>query len=207
MFTKKDLISAVITGVTTGLIAWQVLLFLGTGQIYGFSTVWLIVVVPLAWIIGVEFGYFLGRRISFFNQFGKFVAVGFTNAAVDFGILNLQISLTGIESGWHYPLFKSVSFVVAVIHSYAWNKFWVFDAASTSGGRSEFFKFIMVNLVAILFNVGIASFVVNYIDPMGGLDARVWANIGAVVGSACAIFLTFVGTRLFVFKKQENALP
>ena len=206
MLTKKDLKFAIITGLTTGIIAWRVLLFLGTTEIYGISTIWLVVVVPLAWIVGVKLGYVLGRWMAFFNQFGKFVAVGFTNAAVDFGILNLQISLTGIESGWHYSLFKSVSFVVAVMHSYVWNKYWVFDSASSSGGRSEFFKFLTVNLVAIVFNVGIASFVVNYVTPFGGIDTKVWANIGAVIGSACSIFLTFIGARLFVFKKQQDVV-
>ena len=203
MLTKKDLTSAIITGLTTGLIAWRVLMFLGTDTIYGFSTVWLIALVPIAWILGVKLGYVLGRWMAFFNQFGKFVAVGFTNAAVDFGILNLLIGYSGMESGLYYSVFKSISFIVAVMHSYVWNKYWVFDAASSSGGRSELFKFLSVNVVAIVFNVGIASFVVNYVTPIGGLDAKVWANIGAVVGSACAIFLTFVGARLFVFKKSE----
>lgn len=149
-------------------------------------------------------GYFLGRWISFFNQFGKFVAVGFTNAAVDFGVLNLQISQTGIDSGWHYSLFKSISFMVGVSNSYILNKYWVFEAGSSGGGRSEMFKFLAVNVVAIIFNVGVASFVVNYIDPVYGLEGKLWANIGAVVGSACAIFLTFVGSRLIVFKKNDN---
>jgi putative flippase GtrA len=144
--------------------------------------------------------------MAFFNQFGKFVAVGFTNAAVDFGVLNLEISLSGISNGWEYSVFKSISFIVAVTHSYIWNKYWVFDAGSSGGGRSELIKFMAINVVAIIINVGIASFVVNYVEPIGGMDDKAWANVGAVIGSASAIFLTFIGSRLIVFKKKD-AVP
>lgn len=210
-FTKKDLTFSLITGLTTGVIFWQILNFLGAPS-FGLPTnhphSLFVVIVPVLWILGVNFGYILGKWMPFFNQFGKFVAVGFTNAAVDFGILNLQISLTGIESGWHYSVFKSVSFIVGVTHSYIWNKYWVFEAGQSGGGRSELVKFLAVNVVAIIVNVGIASFVVNYVDPIGGLNTKIWANIGAVVGSAFAISLTFVGARLIVFKKHDpNIIP
>ncbi len=206
MFTRKDLIYSIITGLITGLIAWQILAFLKAPNFGLPSHALWVIIVPILWILGVNFGYFIGRWIHFFNQFGKFVAVGFTNAAVDFGVLNLLIGRSGIESGIYYSVFKSISFIVAVSHSYFWNKYWVFEAGSSGGGRSEALKFFSINIVAIVFNVGIASFVVNYVDPFGGLDTKVWANIGAVVGSACAIFLTFLGSRLFVFKKQENVI-
>lgn len=207
-FIKKDLIFSLITGLTTGLVGWKVLLFLGRTDVFGYSLAWLIVIIPVTWFIGVNFGYFLGKWMPFFNQFGRFVAVGFTNAAVDFGVLNLQISLTGIESGWHYSVFKSVSFIIGVTHSYIWNKYWVFEAGQSGGGRSELVKFLAVNVVAIIVNVGIASFVVNYVDPIGGLNTKIWANVGAVVGSAFAISLTFVGARLIVFKKNDpNIVP
>ncbi len=205
-FTKKDLIFSLITGFTTGVIAWQVLNFLEAPS-FGLPTAHphalFVFIVPILWIIGVNVGYFLGKYMAFFNQFGKFVAVGFTNAAVDFGILNLQIAQSGIESGVWYSVFKSVSFVVAVTHSYIWNKYWVFEAGASGGGRSELLKFMGVNLVAITVNVGIASFVVNSVDPIAGLEPKVWANIGAIVGSAFAIGLTFIGSRLIVFKKTE----
>jgi putative flippase GtrA len=209
MFTKKDLTSCLITGFTTGIIVWQVLNFLKAPS-FGLPTAHphalFIIIVPVLWIVGVNLGYLLGRWMAFFNQFGKFVAVGFTNAAVDFGVLNLEISLSGISNGWEYSVFKSISFIVAVTHSYIWNKYWVFDAGSSGGGRSELIKFMAINVVAIIINVGIASFVVNYVEPIGGMDDKAWANVGAVIGSASAIFLTFIGSRLIVFKKKD-AVP
>lgn len=205
-FTKKDLKFSVVTGLITGIMLWRILVFLEAptfGLPYHPHS-WFVVIIPVLWILGVNFGYFLGQWMPFFNQFGKFVAVGFTNFFIDTGVLNLQIGLTGIESGWYYSLFKTISFIVAVTNSYFWNKFWVFEAGTSGSGRSEAFKFFAVNIVAIIFNVTIASLTVNYIDPIGGLDGKTWANVGAGVGSAFAIVLTFVGSRLLVFKKEST---
>jgi len=205
-FSKKDLLFSIITGLTAGIISWRIFSFLGvpTLGLPGHPHALLIIIIPILWILGVNLGYFLGKWISFFNQLGKFAAVGFTNAAVDFGILNLAIGLTGVSSGWQYSMFKSLSFMVAVTHSYIWNKYWVFNAGKSGQGNSEFTKFMTVNIIAIIVNVGIASFVVNYIDPLNGVNENVWANIGAVIGSAFSLFLTFAGARLIVFKKNDS---
>src|SRR3989344_8004604 len=164
-----------------------------------YSFVWLMLVVPVLWILGVNLGYFLGRWFGFFNQFGKFAAIGFTNAAVDFGALNLLISNTGISSGVWYPVFKSISFLSAIIPSYFWNKYWAFEGAE--GTSFEFAKFMSVAIVSILINDGVASLVVNFVDPMVGLSSAVWANVGAVAGSATALIFSFVGFKVAVFRK------
>jgi len=210
-FSKKDLAYSLITGLYTGLIFWRILVFLGKPDFMGFSFAWLVVVVPVLWILGVNLGYFLGKWIPFFNQFGKYAAIGFTNFGVDTGIVNLLISFTGIAAGIGFAVFKSISFLVAVTHSYFWNRHWVFSTASQgtpvaeNGQKQEFFKFMAVNLVAILVNVGAASFVVNLIDPLFGMDKNQWANVAVVAGSATALIFSFVGFKLVVFKqKLEN---
>lgn len=202
MFTKKDLNFSIITGLITGLIAWRIFIFIDRPVIFGFPMWALIAVVPVLWILGVNLGYFLGKWMPFFNQFGRFAAVGFTNAAVDFGVLNLLIWYSDIESGWVYSVFKAISFLVAVNHSYIWNKYWVFEAGSSGQGQMELFKFIGVNIFSIAINVGIASLVVNFVDPIAGFDTKTWANIGAVAGSACALMFTFVGSKVLVFRKK-----
>ncbi|MDO8495774.1 MAG: GtrA family protein [bacterium] len=200
-FTKKDLVFSVLSGFITGLIAWQVLEFLKTPHFLGTSFIWLMVIVPIVWIMGVWLGFFLGRWMSFFTQFGKFAAIGFTNFAVDIGILNALIASTGHALGGRYALFKGIAFLIAATHSFAWNKYWTFEAGSTGGGGGEFGKFMAVNLVAAGINVGVATLVANGIEPVLGLSPELWANVAAVVGSAAALIFSFVGIRLFVFKK------
>lgn len=200
-FTKKDLIFSIVTGLIAGTILWQVLNFLEVKPVFGVPFGLLVIAVPVIWIIGVNLGYFLGKWFEFFNQFGKYAAVGFTNFAVDLGVLNLLISLTGDASGLKYTLFKTLSFIVAVTNSYTWNRLWVFNASSSQDRGSEFAKFMGVNILAALVNVGVASFIVNFVPPVLGLDAKVWATVGAIVGSAIALSFTFIGLKLAVFKK------
>lgn len=204
MFNKKDVLYSLITGVTAGFLAWRIFGFLNIDGFYFMPAIWLIVLIPVLWILGVNLGFLLGKWIPFFNQFGKFVAIGFTNAAVDFGILNFLIFLTGITAGLWYPVFKIGSFTAGLIHSYVWNKFWAFKAGESGGGKTEFFKFAGVAVVALFINVGVASFIVNVIQPIWGIDAKGWANLGAVAGSAIALFFSFAGFRLAVFKKTEQ---
>ncbi len=224
-FSKKDFYFSVVTGLITGFSAWRIFEYLeipvlhfgrvarcinnindivaggGTGCYYDYSVawMWLLIIMPVLWILGVLLGYFLGKWMAFFNQFGKFAAIGFTNAAVDFGVLNLLISNTGVSGGGWYPVFKGISFLCAIIPSYFWNKHWAFQG--TEGTSFEFAKFISVAVISIFINTGTASLIVNYVDPIGGLNLAVWANVGAVAGSAVALVFSFVGFKVAVFKK------
>ncbi len=199
-FSRKDLGFAVLTGLIAGTLFWRVFAFLGTPEIHGIPWAALIVVLPVLWVLGVLLGYFLGQWLKFFDQFGKFAAIGLTNASVDFGVLNLQIALTGIAGGALYPLLKSVSFICATSSSYIWNKYWTFNAARSHGGFAEFARFFATALVAFVVNVSVASSVVNFIHPMFGMNANQWANMSAVIGSACALVFSFIGFRLAVFR-------
>jgi putative flippase GtrA len=203
-FNKRDLIFSVATGLITGFSVWRIFVFLNVPKFGGVSYAWLMVIVPILWILGVNLGLFLGKWLSFFNQFGKFVAIGFTNAAVDFGVLNLLIFITGIATGIWYPVFKIISFTCAVIPSFFWNKYWAFEAGKTGKGWTEFLKFISVMVAATLVNTGTASLVVNFVHPVFGLSNAAWANVGAVCGSAVALIFSFTGFKVAVFKVEDQ---
>lgn len=205
MFTKKDFYFSVITGLITGFIAWQIFSFLEVPEFTGIPYVWFLALIPVLWILGVNLGYFLGRWFAFFNQFGKFAAIGFTNAAVYFAILNILIYFSGYNKGLRYSVFVATAFIIATFHSYFWNKFWVFSvegaSAKNQAAGNELGKFFSVYIVAGLINTGIASGVVNLADPLFGLTSDQWANVGGVAGSAIALVVSFVGVKLAVFKK------
>ncbi len=203
-FTKMDAFGSIITGLTTGIIVWRLAVYLKeTGSVMGVSLSWLVLVVPVLWIIGVNFGYFLGRRFAFFNQFGRFVAIGFTNAAVDFGVFNLLFATSGIslqDRTW-FLTFKTMSFVIAALHSYFWNKKWAFESSESGGGMREFVSFFVVNCLALLINASVAYSVAQMYSASFGVAEKVWANVGLVAGSASALVFSFIGFKMVVFKK------
>jgi len=134
-------------------------------------------------------------------QFIKFLVVGLLNTGVDFGILNLLMFLTGISSGLGYSVFKAISFTCGVINSYVWNKRWTFQ----KGGKlesKEFSKFFIINLVAFGINVGTASLLVNFVEPIGGISPYVWANISALVAAGFTTLINFFGYKYLVFRDK-----
>lgn len=165
---------------------------------------WLILtLVPALVTLSVYMAFRLGQRRPVFFQFGKFIIIGLANTALDFGILNLLIFLTGIERGHLYSTFKSVSFVVGIINSYLWNKFWTFESAESKWAGKQFFQFVMISAVGFVINVATASLVVNFIGPVGGVSPRLWANIGAFVAIVISVFWNFFGYKFIVFSNVE----
>ncbi len=79
---------------------------------------------------------FIERYRSIAYQFARFAGIGFLNTGVDFVITNLLIAATGITRGWGLSGLVSISFAIAVSHSFVWNKYWAF--ASTSEGLPKF---------------------------------------------------------------------
>ncbi len=197
--SRKDVFSALVTGLTTGIIAWLILAYLGHALPFGIAPVLLVPLLPAAWLAGVQLGYALSMMFRPFMQFGRYAAIGFTNAAVDFGVLYIFIAVTGSAAGIAFSLFKTVSFLIATVHSYLWNKYWAFDAGHSRGGKKEFVSFVSVAVASLLVNVTIASLVVA-IRPET-INAQSWAGIGAVAGSAVALIFSFIGFRLLVFRK------
>ena len=151
--------------------------------------------------VGVAIARWLGQWLRWLFQFSKFVATGFMNAAVDFGILNLLIYLTGIAGGGGYIVFKGASFIVANINSYIWNRAWVFSGrAPSTDKRNEYVQFLVVSVVGLLLNVSAAVVVVSAIGPQFGMSAKAWANMGAAAGSATGLLWNFLGYKFIVFR-------
>ncbi len=198
--SQKDVVSAVFTGLTTGLIGWRVLAFLDHLLPLGIDPIVLVLVVPVAWVLGVQLGYVLGMVFKPFTQFGRFACIGFANAAVDFGVLYLLIAKSGVAAGTAYATFKAASFAVATVHSYLWNKYWTFEATRTAGGRSEVLSFLSVALASLVVNVAIASLVVAARPASVAVES--WAGVGAIAGSATALIFSFIGFRVFVFRRS-----
>ena len=93
---------------------------------------------------------------------------------------------------------------MAVTNSYFWNKYWTFEAGESRGGKSEAVRFFMVNIVAIVINIGVGSLIANGIGPVSGFSDKIWANMAAVFGAAVALIFSFVGFKLAVFKRPNT---
>jgi len=150
---------------------------------------------------GVYIGYLFSKYIRIFFQIAKFGCVGAANFAVDIGILNLLIFLSGTAVGVAYIAFKVISFTFAVTNSYIWNKIWTFKKVDTKETGKEFGQFIMISVIGLILNAAVAGFLVIVVGPMGGIKVKTWASVSAAVASVCVMAWNFVGYKFWVFKK------
>lgn len=210
--TKRDYEFAIVAGLLIGFLILPVLKTVSPEIFAKFA----IAIVPfflLATPLGLRIAFMLGKKIAIIYQIAKFGLIGVLNTLVDFGVLALvtllfsayfQIEATTALIGTvtFYSLYKAISFIVANISSYFWNKYWTFDQGSKKQTKSEFIQFFAVSVVGFLINVFVASFVfkvvlgslINLTDGQLGL-------IGAAFGSIAGLAWNFIGYKLWVFKK------
>jgi len=212
VWRKTDLISALIIG---EMVAWLTYTILKTLEfeaviyqtmtdILGFKIhlgLLLAVIVPIAAAICLYITSLLGKKVPVIFQAGKFATVGISNTLIDWGVLNLQILLTGITAGLFYPVFKGVSFLVAIINSFLWNKFWTFKKGEAEKAGKEFLQFLVISAIGLGINVGIASLAVNVIGPQAGISPKIWATVGALIATMFSMVWNFLGYKFIVFKK------
>lgn len=143
------------------------------------------------------------RLTRLIKQFSKFFIVGIINTGIDFAILNLEMAVTGINSGTPIILFNIVSFSIAVINSYYLNKFWTFEDKKADGAQAsvKMTQFIGVSLVGLTINSLVIYTFIQVVPIMFGLSSLVWANIAKVIATGVSLIWNFVGYKLWVFKR------
>jgi len=85
------------------------------------------------------------------DRFLKFSAVGTLGAVIDFGTLNLLVQLASFPKA----LANVVSFTIAVISNFTWNRIWVYPETRGEPLTEQFVQFSVVNLVGLLINTAI----------------------------------------------------
>lgn len=167
-----------------------------------------------------------GKPRRTWGQFWRFFLVGLMNMFIDLAVLNLLIWISGTgRTGIWFTVFKAISFTVAVINSYYFNRRWVFRGQETGQVAVEFSKFLIVSVVGAFVNVGVASLVANFQAPMTsffqaipgvkqlfdwaiGIIAKIttdaWATVAAIFGSAAGLVWNFFGYKFLVFIKKRK---
>lgn len=212
--TKRDYEYSIALGLLIGLLFIPVL---KTASPEFFSK-FVLVVIPfflLAVPLGLRIAFFLAKKLSLnvIYQIAKFGAIGVGNVLVDLGVLSLvaiffsaefsiESSTVMIGTITFYSLYKAVSFIIANINSYFWNKNWTFDQKKKKQTKSEFMQFFAVSIIGFMINVFVASVVFKTIlGSLTTLSEGQLGLLGAAAGSIIGLAWNFIGYKLWVFKK------
>jgi putative flippase GtrA len=166
--------------------------------------------------LGTLIAYKIGIRFALIWQLAKYVVVGGMNTLVDLGILTLVILVSknfgilaedllysGILTITFYSIYKGLSFILANINSFFWNKYWTFSQKDPNQkSPAQFAQFFVVSLLGLFINVVIASLVFRSAVPLAGLNADQWGLVGAAAGSLTGMVWNFLGYKFIVFEKK-----
>lgn len=208
--SHKDLKFSFLAGFLIGLLAMPVV---KAAQPELYKSIFF-TIIPFFFIatpLGAVIAFRLSQKISIIWQIAKFGVIGVLNTVVDLGFLSfltfsaksyLNINTTDafMASLTFYSLFKGLSFIVANINSYYWNKYWTFGE-NIKKSSSEIIQFFVVSILGFIINIVTASYVFGSINPFGTLNPDQWGLIGAAVGSIAGLLWNFIGYKLWVFKK------
>lgn len=198
-----------------------------------------------------------------FLQGVRFLGIGFLNTAVDFAVINFLATLFGIYEGVGLAILNMISFSLAVVHSYYWNKNWAFVSSSSekvfeniakfivaagiggvvilaafygsnkeysagfyvslililalgelilwkwlnlssfvsSSKSKELLFFFVVSVIGALINTGIITLATSYIDPLFGMNEKLWLNFAKAAATGISLIWNFVGYKILVFKR------
>ena len=166
--TKKDYLLGVVAGLLIGLLAMPALSAGLTVSLYNSIRIFIIPFFLLGTPLGLYVAALLGKKIPAVWQIGKFGVIGILNTLVDLGVLAAIASFVnsryGVESDYIigmigtwtvtiYTMYKAISFVVANINSYLWNKYWTFAVGVAQKTKAEYLQFFIISIVGFVINV------------------------------------------------------
>lgn len=210
IMTRRDYYLGFLSGFLIGLLALLVLKTANTDLFLRIE----FIVIPF-FLIGTPAGLAIvkaiSHRVAIIWQIGKFVVIGILNTLVDWGILTLLIlsfrKYINVEPTYNiisgitiYSFCKSISFVVAVINSYCWNKYWTFTEPNFKRVNTDFFQYLVASIIGLGINVGGSTYVFSYVKPIS-FNIDQWALIGAGFGALLALTCNFLVYKFIVFKK------
>ncbi len=99
------------------------------------------------------------------KRFIRFAIVGISGAVVDFGIFNLLASWLGVQSS----IAQAISFTLAVINNFIWNRVWTYPETRGSSPVKQLAQFGIVNVIGLGIRTLLFSLIEKHLIKLAGL--------------------------------------
>jgi len=144
--------------------------------------------------------HFWGKKFKFVDEAGRFFLVGAFADVIDIKVYQLLFFVLPFST-----FIKAISFLVATLIKYWWNKGWAFfkEGAESKHTPKEILLFFGVTLIGLLLNV--ASF--YFFDKIEtGLEPKLWTEVSIILAALVAAVWNFLGYKFLVFKDDKFSI-
>jgi putative flippase GtrA len=136
------------------------------------------------------------------KRFSKFSIVGFSNAAVDIGVLNLFLWLDPTRDVHLLVIYNGIALVLANLNSYVWNTLWTFR------GRAEHdLRQIVLFALQVLVNIGVSNglfwALIHPVIVYTEVPTYLAGNVAKILSVTVASVLSFFIMRYVVFSRRR----
>ena len=120
----------------------------------------------------------------------KFAGVGAIGFIIDAGILTTLMTGFGFH---HYPA-RAISFGAAVTATWYLNRRWVFNRAATRMTGSEYFRYVVVQIIGATINLAVFVLAIELSEDLARIPV-----VPLAMGAALALLFNFSASSRFVF--------
>lgn len=135
-------------------------------------------------------------------QFVRFGLVGCVNTTIDLLVLNALLWLWPGQGMARLLLANTIAYACGALNSFFFNRYWTFQREGPPKAH-EGMRFLLITLATIVCNDLILWFMGNILHP-ANLNVTLWANISKVAAIGGTILISYLGMRLWVFKRSSH---
>ncbi len=145
-------------------------------------------------------------------RFAKFLVVGTIGACVDFGILYLLHAVLH----WHLALSNTISFSIAVLSNFTWNRYWTYPDSRSKPISAQLGQFFLVNVIGWGINTGILLALnvplTNLVSSLNLVTTaemahKIGYNAAKVIATGVVLFWNFFVNRFWTYSDVGKTQP
>ena len=136
-------------------------------------------------------------------RFSKFTIVGFSNAVVDIGTLNLFLWLASTRDPSVLALYNGVALLLANLNSYVWNTRWTFRGRAKRNDLRQRSLFALQVLVNIAISNGLFWIMIRPVLIHTEVPAYLAGNVAKIISVLIASTIGFFFMRYVVFTRRR----
>jgi putative flippase GtrA len=137
-------------------------------------------------------------------RFSKFTLVGFVNAVVDIGTLNLFLWLAPTRDPSLLALYNGVALVLANLNSYFWNTRWTFRGRAQRRNPRQRLLFTLQALFNICISNGLFFLLIRPVLIYTDIPTYLAGNVAKLISVAVASTVSFFLLRYVVFSRKPR---